>query len=733
MSKRLLFILILFFSTYSYSKTNIDSLWTVLSSAKKIDSTYISNFVKWSHQNYYYHPDSFINNYDKYKLELLINEELKNLLYYGLGMAKYRTKEDSSEFLPIYREVYKITKNNQDTALFCTVAGSLAHFYYETSNTALCVKYHNEIIDHLENSSSEYILDKGKALIRIGNAFNASGNYKSSQRHFQEALEIFQKINNKKWQSYALGNLGNAFRALEMDSMAKIYHLASIKIKEELNDIRGLGTGYNNYGNIFIGKNLDSAIYYLEKSLFYKKQIKSELYTASSYHNLGEVFLEQKDYLKSKAYFDSSLVLRREKNNIIGIASSLAGYGRTLIGLGDYSGIDTCLLALKLTRQIKSTGKELSALSSLSSAYAEIKDFQNAYKYKSKQTELKDSIFKSDLTETLAELRTIYELDQQDKELELLEEKQKVSEEQSAKRTLVIAGISLILLISLIAVYQRMEVKRKANNILKDKNNQLEKTSKLLKDSQEEILSSISYAKRIQDTMLTSTDFFKKEFSNYGLFYSPRDIVSGDFYWGSIVKGKKIVVLADSTGHGVPGAFMSLIGIKLLNEIVNQKEIISPNQILNNLNKGLIKDLSKSRQEQIKDAMDISVLVLDEENKTIELSGACHKMILIGEKVEVIPMDRVPLGNSGVEGHKYTSQKIQVHEGNKVVLFSDGIIDQFGGENNQKYKLKRLVSAIETNKELNSEELVMFIENNFKTWKGDYDQLDDICVISISF
>ncbi|MFK8045356.1 MAG: PAS domain S-box protein [Crocinitomicaceae bacterium] len=279
------------------------------------------------------------------------------------------------------------------------------------------------------------------------------------------------------------------------------------------------------------------------------------------------------------------------------------------------------------------------------------------------------------------------------------------------------------------------------------------------------ITDSINYAKRIQDKILVSKDELATYFQHYFIFYQPKDIVSGDFYWAHKLENDNIIwAVADCTGHGVPGAFMSMLSITLLNEIVIEKKNTEPDIILNLLREGIINAMTQNNQSDfMMDGLDVAICVLDNKNKTLEFSGAVNSLYLVYDKVSEMDSPRTwekKDGNSIVseqfnsvlenEKHKlleikgdrqpisyfpsmkpFTKKTLTFVSGDSVYLISDGFPDQIGGERHKKYKykpLRQLFLDLQDNTITRQGHLV---KNELNTWKQDLEQLDDILVMGI--
>jgi len=249
-----------------------------------------------------------------------------------------------------------------------------------------------------------------------------------------------------------------------------------------------------------------------------------------------------------------------------------------------------------------------------------------------------------------------------------------------------------------------------------------------------EITSSIIYAQRIQNALLTDEQLFRKHLKEYFILYKPKDIVSGDFYWMHHSDGKTILVAADSTGHGVGGAFMSLMGIVFLNEIVVSMGLSQPKKILESIRYKIINSLEhKGAAETINAGMDVACICIDHDAKELQYAGAFNSAIIIrnGELIE-LPADKMPIGNHPyLNDNPFTNHTIQLEDDDSIYLYSDGYIDQFGWRNNKKFmkrNFKNLLLEIQ-NVPMKAQRLLM--ENSFQNWKGDLDQLDDVLVIGV--
>jgi serine phosphatase RsbU (regulator of sigma subunit) len=247
-----------------------------------------------------------------------------------------------------------------------------------------------------------------------------------------------------------------------------------------------------------------------------------------------------------------------------------------------------------------------------------------------------------------------------------------------------------------------------------------------------DITDSINYAKQIQTALLSDPKIARKYIDDIFILYKPRDIVSGDFYWFSEVNDLLIVVAADCTGHGVPGAFMSMLGMSFLNSIVNEKNIIDPGTVLNYLRNYIITSLHQREDDShSKDGMDICICLVDKPNMTVHYSGAYNPLIQItDDELVECKTDRMPVAVF-LRDMDFSTKQIKVKKGDLLYLFSDGYSDQFGGSQNTKFMKKNFKDKLLEFSKLPMEQQRLALNTTIEDYKGNNHQTDDIIVIGI--
>ena len=259
----------------------------------------------------------------------------------------------------------------------------------------------------------------------------------------------------------------------------------------------------------------------------------------------------------------------------------------------------------------------------------------------------------------------------------------------------------------------------------------IQKSYSIIEQKNKNITDSIQYAKSIQASFLPSDDFIKEILPNSFVLYLPRDIVSGDFYWLKEIDGLKVIIAADCTGHGVPGAFVSILGSTLLNEIVMVRKILQPNTILDELRLGLKQAMKQTQDTKHKDGMDISICVFDPVSYQMTYAGANQTLIVCraGERIEV-KSDHQPVGIY-VKERPFTQHQLQMERGDVFYIFSDGYQSQFGGESKEKMKSGRFKTALQSASSEAIDKQKDILETYLMNWKGALDQIDDVLVVGV--
>lgn len=368
----------------------------------------------------------------------------------------------------------------------------------------------------------------------------------------------------------------------------------------------------------------------------------------------------------------------------------------------------------------------------------EDKNYEKALYYLEKHRDIKDKINKELLSVKYEELEANKELFKKEQSLIALQKENEIHQIKSRQKTyyLIIAIVFI-----LIVIYFLLKTLRQNENIRK-LNNEIVHQKDLIEQKNKDIIDSINYAFRIQKALITSEEYIQKHFleekyfAEYFVLYIPKDIVSGDFYWANVnvqhVNQPHYFAVCDCTGHGVPGAFMSLLNINFLNEAIIEKQLYYPHEVFNYVREKLLSRLSYDEQQ--KDGMDASLIMMDKEflsSRKMYYTLANHQMILIRNgEMSIISGDKMPVGFSYGE-ESFTLKEMKMEKGDWLYLFTDGYKDQFGGEKGKRMMQRRFSELVQEINKYESKKQKEELEKFFREWKRENEQTDDVCVVGI--
>lgn len=716
-------------------------------------------------------------------------------LFLEIGELHRNTIPDTA--LYYYQEALEIAENieaKEFIAMSLIRIGSSRQFY-DSPDKAIeylerALKISEEIGDK-EKITSCYV--------NIGNINQDQGSYDKAIEYYLKALETAKEIDFKAGLTWSYNNLGRANSDQGSYEESVGYYLKALEIQEELGDKRGISASYNNIGLVHYEQSTyDKAIEYLQKALTINEELGDKRAMSLSYNNIGNVYNRQGSYDKTIEYYNKALKLFEELGNKRGISGSTLNLGETYLRQGSFdkateyylkalkiyeeigdkwgiavAGISIANLNISLADSIAVTenqrlkylnqavtygnkaivnAKEMKLLptikeasNTLMTAYNKLGNYKKAIEFAGILIATQDSLFREDKTRAVQEMSTRYETEKKQQQIELQESqliaKDATIKQQKTFRNALIGGLGAIaLIIVVIALAYRQ--KRKDNKKIMEQNEKILQTNEELKQLNEttsrqkdEIISSILYAQRIQSAILPPEAYITELLNENFIFYKPKDIVSGDFYWIKQVKHYIILVSADCTGHGVPGAFMSMLGISCLNEIVQSREVTQANQILNELRKEIKHSLRQTgKKEETRDGIDIALCVIDIKKNILQYSGAHNPLYIIsntnGESVfKEIKADPMPVGVHFSSDKSFTNHEIQLEIGDIFYIFSDGFIDQIGGDKNHRFtseKFKKLLLDIHDQPMYEQKEI---LDQTLKDWMGMHPQRDDILVI----
>ncbi|HXC05225.1 MAG TPA: tetratricopeptide repeat protein [Bacteroidia bacterium] len=572
--------------------------------------------------------------------------------------------------------------------------------------------------------------NQAKALERCAGACTFASDFEQAIAYNMQALSMYEKFNDKKSVSYIRNKLGLVYYQLGDYKKALDYYQEAMLFYKETNDREGEAFLLNNIGNIYEKeKKYDSALANFQGSLTMKEELKDQQGMAVSINNIGNIYFDKEEYPRAVAYWKQSLDIKEKLNDKPGISNTLQNIGYGYFYMKHYDeAIDWINRGLHLAMGINNKHYIKEAYVKLSDVYQEMKNFEKALEYTQLYGAMKDTLYNENSSRQIAEMETKYQTEQKEKTLQL----QKL---ELNKKQIVIyfagTGLALMLLLAFF-IYRGYRLKKRAHLLISLQKEEVVKQKHMVEEKNREMLDSINYARRIQDALLKEEEHVTAHLPAHFILYKAKDIVSGDFYWGAEKKGHWFLAVADCTGHGVPGAFMSMLGIAYLNEINSGDVLLTPAGILNKLREKIVKELKQTGHAgESKDGMDISILRLNLATNEVQWAGANNPLYWIHQGVlSEYKGDKQPIGFS-YNPTPFTNHSIRPADGDQLYLFSDGFADQFGGPKGKKFKYKQLQHTLLDINTLSLSSQKEYLGKCLDSWKGNLEQVDDITLIGI--
>lgn len=554
-----------------------------------------------------------------------------------------------------------------------------------------------------------------------------TGNYKEAVAYHLKALKIWEKTKNQKLISTSYSDLGIVFYYQSNFRKAAYYWENCIKANPDKNSDEQMNN-LSNLGQAYVGlEEFDKATLYLKKVLRYYENDKKSAKYINALTGLANVEFNIKNYKQALTYYNEIIKLREEnntRNNDLAIS-----YLNVSLIYSEFNkpkeAIEYGLKGYEKAKESEDKNELLHAYNNLNSAYAKAGNFEKAYEFSQLYTGLKDSLSGIESQKQINELDKQYQTEKKEKENQLLSKKVEIQQIQGKQQKLyliITIVIGVLVCFVAIALYNQNKNKQRTNLKLAEKNEIIEQQHK-------DIIDSINYAKRIQQAILAEEEHISEHLPPHFILFQPKDIVSGDFYW-ALEKGDYLyVTAADCTGHGVPGAFLTMLGISYLNEINSKEETLTPAEVLDQLRDKILKELS--RHGTTKDGMDISLLRMNLKTHEIMWAGAFNPLWYTDNGVlKEIKANKQPIGHAE-ELKPFTNHTLNLASTDTLYLFTDGFADQFGGPNGKKYKYKQMEQVLMTNRNKTFEEQKTILKKSFEDWKGSLEQVDDVTVIAI--
>jgi len=707
-----LLTLFLFFCSSLFAQTPADSLYAVWKDEIQHDTIRFKAFKSFIWENYLFsNPDTA---YILAKEQLNFADKKKNTFwktdaYNTMGITWYfRADFDSAIFQ--YEKGLNIAKQTGNFKSASGILNNIGTIEMARGNYAVAIEKFNQSLKIEELKGNK--LGAANCFNNIGIIYYRQKDYDRARHYYLQAVKLYHEGGNDAKQANTLNNLGVMENELKNSEAAIEYHILAYEIRKKNKDQFGIGASLNNLATVYMDvADFEKALPLFFEAIEIASAIQDLTTISAAKNNIAHIYLEQNKISESIQLAEDAY--------------------------------QTALL-------IGAIGELKNATEFLYRAYKEKYEFAKALEMHELFMELTDSMSSEENQNEIIrqEYKASYEKIAVADSLKALEEKKlQVAEietinlknkQRNQFSFFVTAGLIAALIVGFI-IYKRLRITREQKKIIEDQQIKVLHAYDQLEEKNKEILDSITYAKRIQSAILPPQKIIRQLLKNSFILYKPKDIVAGDFYWLEHVRkadGQEIILFAaaDCTGHGVPGALVSVVCHNALNRSVREFGLTEPGKILDKTREIVIQEFEKS-DDEVKDGMDISLCAFSPSNNLLQWSGANNPIWIISKnsnQIQDIKPDKQPIGRFA-NASPFQTHSIALKPNDTIYLFTDGFQDQFGGDKGKKFKassLKELILGIQ-NQPMNEQHDVL--EKSLNNWRGSLEQIDDVCLIGVRF
>jgi serine phosphatase RsbU (regulator of sigma subunit) len=570
----------------------------------------------------------------------------------------------------------------------------------------------------------DYKKGMGLAYNQMGTYYSTTANFPKALESLVQALKIYEGMSDKRHLVTVCTDMGNVFFSQGNIPESYEYYKRALALSQETGFKVGVTHAIHNIaGCFYMEKKYDSCFAYMKKYIALSRELGRQADVIEAMANIGGLYASLNNMDLAMQYMDSSLHFCIRERNLTQVCRILSDEASIYSGTGENEkAVKLYLMAIDTAFKVKDNATRQEIYKSLSATYADMKSFDRAYDFLLRGYLLKDSIFNSDINKQIAEMKTKYESEKKDKEIIKKNAEIKASDMQ---RNGVLIGLLLVALLAVFILRGYFQ-KKKANALLAEQ-------KAIIEEKNKDITDSMIYARKIQEATLPDVRGLKEIFRRSFILFRPRDIVSGDFYWYMEKNDELMLAAADCTGHGVPGALMSMISYASLSQAVSELKELSPKNILTALNEQMVNALKqKNKGGESRDGLDISLVSISRNTLMLRHAGANRPVYIIRNK-EIIELkgNKFSIGGYVDEEKVFGENEFKLQNGDTVYLFSDGYSDQFGGGKGKKLMTKHFKEMLLSIQDQPIDEHGKIMEQKLDEWKGAYEQVDDILVIGI--
>jgi serine phosphatase RsbU (regulator of sigma subunit) len=560
---------------------------------------------------------------------------------------------------------------------------NLAAYYFLQSKNDIALKNISEAITWFSSNPSES--GYSRALNLKGNLHESFGDYEKALQLCLQSNKLATEINDRDSEAETCSQLGLIYTRLCNFSKALEYYNKALEIREEKKDENAMASSLNRIGMIMrLTKKYEESLSYYYKSLEIRRRNKQVASIPWTLLGIASTYEEMHKISEALDFYEQGLIGGDKRCTL----QCIMGSGRIYSSIGNSDKSEERLKeSLRMAQDLKTPSLVAEAYFGLANNYESTGQVEKALKSFKSYQKVRESIQNEEAQNRLRNVEISHAIEKSEHEKE---------------------------------IYRLRHI-------------ELKKAYDIIEENNTSITASINYASRIQQAILPDLSEIEGLSKNCFVLYLPKEIVSGDFYWFSRTDDKLFAVAGDCTGHGVPGALMSMLGISLLEEIINNRKIIDSGQILDELRKEVQRALhQKGNSEEAKDGMDISLCIIDRTKNSLQYSGAYNNLYLIrrGELFEY-PADRMPIGIFDEADSNFKRNHIDILPDDIIYMFSDGYADQAGGPDHKKFRYTSLKTLLTEIHKLPLQQQKQKLEKNFIEWKRDSDQRDDVLIIGL--
>lgn len=623
---------------------------------------------------------------------------------------------------------------------------SLATALSSASTDSARLRLHVEIADKfifVNPDSSHYHCLTGLKLatelqdtVRMAKIHNLMGIRSYVKSHYIDAIESFQEsydlslaCGDHEGANRAINNIGVMYATLEEHEASIQHYHEAFELSERIGDYDMCAMNLFNISGAYLAlEQNDSSWKYLRELEVFQRRHK----TTQDYYSLKSVLFLEENQLDSAEYYATrslDALLKSEEQDLLKVCDVYLTLAEVHSERGDFpTSLQNLNKAEKLAEDLQYGEVMLSIFDLRSEVHKKRGDFQTAFGFQEEYLSLKDSLDEKNNFERISELNARYEKEKREREYAEIQATMVETEARTRQKELIYLAIGILVFALIVVQFLNIRRKKRVNLLLNRQNAEI-------RTQRQKILSSMKYAQKIQGSILVPESTIRQSLPDTFIYLQPKDIVSGDFYWYEKLDDRILLSTIDCTGHGVPGAFMSLIAHNKLNKVVHEMGKTDPAEILSCVHREIVEALNQEGAgESAQDGMDMSLCIIDESNRTIEFAGAQNPVFIVRDnEVQEFKGDALYIGGSFASrmdvAFQFHTQTISYQPGDQLFMFTDGFMDQFGGPKNKKLNKKRFQEILVECGRETVENANDMLQRALEQWMGRNAQLDDILVV----